>query len=79
MGLFNRGNKNETGAGAAQSAIDPVCGMKVNVGQAAATSVHEGKTYYFCNPGCKKTFDAAPAKYTRGAAAAKPSGHHHMM
>ncbi len=44
-------------------AKDPVCGMQVNEATAAATSEHGGKTYYFCSPGCKATFDKNPEKY----------------
>jgi Cu+-exporting ATPase len=44
-------------------AKDPVCGMQVNEATAAATSEHAGKTYYFCSPGCKATFDKNPEKY----------------
>ena len=44
-------------------AKDPVCGMDVEEARAAATSNYEGTTYYFCNPGCKTTFDGDPAKY----------------
>lgn len=43
--------------------IDPVCKMKVEPASAAATSVFEGKTYYFCAIGCKKMFDKNPRKY----------------
>lgn len=32
---------------------DPVCGMNVEEGKAAATAQHGGKTYYFCSTGCK--------------------------
>jgi len=42
---------------------DPVCGMTVDSTRAKATHPHEGKTYYFCCPGCKEKFSAAPAKY----------------
>ncbi len=42
---------------------DPVCGMDVDPKTAKHTSVHEGKTFYFCSPGCKKTFDADPHRY----------------
>jgi YHS domain-containing protein len=42
-------------------AIDPVCGMTVDETKAPATAVFEGKTYYFCAPGCKRTFEADPA------------------
>ncbi len=43
--------------------IDPVCGMEVDPKQAAGKSEYQGQTYYFCSPGCKKTFDNEPAKY----------------
>lgn len=44
-------------------AKDPVCNMDVDESSAAATSEYQGKTYYFCAPGCKKEFDANPEKY----------------
>ncbi|MBI2953705.1 MAG: YHS domain-containing protein [Chloroflexi bacterium] len=44
-------------------AKDPVCGMDVNPEKAAATSVYQGTTYYFCAPGCKRAFDDKPTKY----------------
>jgi len=42
---------------------DPVCGMSVDPQSARHPSQHEGKTYFFCAPGCKKAFEAGPAKY----------------
>lgn len=42
---------------------DPVCHMKIDPKDAAGTSEHEGKTIYFCSVGCKRQFDADPAKY----------------
>ncbi len=51
-------------------AIDPVCGMTVDERTAPATSVYQGKTYYFCAPGCKRRFDADPEQILRG----KPKG-----
>ena len=44
-------------------AKDPVCGMDVDPATAKHTSQHQGQNYYFCAPGCKKAFDADPAKY----------------
>ena len=44
-------------------AIDPVCKMEVDEKTAAAKSEYNGKTYYFCAPGCKKSFDQDPARY----------------
>ena len=45
-------------------AIDPICGMQVDERTATHKSDYNGKTYYFCSPGCKKSFDADPTKYT---------------
>jgi len=39
---------------------DPVCGMQVSPSSNAIQSQHEGRTYYFCHPGCKEKFDADP-------------------
>ena len=52
-----------------EMAKDPVCGMEVNIDKAAATSTHQGQTYYFCAVGCKKAFDADPEKYLAGSGA----------
>ncbi|MEA3247118.1 MAG: YHS domain-containing protein [Gemmatimonadota bacterium] len=42
---------------------DPVCGMKLNEKDAAATASHDGRTYYFCSHGCHAAFLADPAQY----------------
>ena len=46
-------------------AIDPVCGMQVDEKSAAATYEYQGKTYYFCAPGCKASFAKDPEKYLK--------------
>jgi Cu+-exporting ATPase len=46
-------------------AVDPVCGMTVEIPHAAAMSVYEGKFIYFCNVACKEKFDASPEKFLR--------------
>lgn len=38
-------------------AIDPICGMTVDIATARFTAVRDGETFYFCCPGCKKTFE----------------------
>jgi xanthine dehydrogenase accessory factor len=38
-------------------AIDPICGMTVDVATARHASQRNGVTYYFCCPGCKATFE----------------------
>jgi YHS domain-containing protein len=58
-----------------EMAKDPVCGMEVNEKKAAAKSVHKGKTYYFCAPGCKKAFDETPEKYLEKEPGTKHIGH----
>ena len=42
---------------------DPVCGMDVTPETAAGISEYKGVTYYFCAPGCKRSFDKDPEKY----------------
>lgn len=44
-------------------AIDPVCGMSVAVDGVREVAVHEGVSYYFCGPGCRRRFEADPARY----------------
>ena len=44
-------------------ALDPVCGMMVEIATARHTSEYAGQTYYFCAAGCKRSFDRAPDKY----------------
>jgi xanthine dehydrogenase accessory factor len=43
--------------------IDPVCGMTVEVAGARFTTVHDGRTYYFCSAGCQSSFEADPDRY----------------
>jgi hypothetical protein len=58
----------------AATAVDPVCGMSVDVSTAKHTMDYEGHTYYFCSPGCRQTFAASPAKYAGGTTAGR--AHH---
>jgi Cu+-exporting ATPase len=44
-------------------AKDPVCGMDVDETTAKHTAEYDGQTYYFCAPGCKKSFEAEPRTY----------------
>ncbi|HEY0162913.1 MAG TPA: heavy metal translocating P-type ATPase [Edaphobacter sp.] len=44
-------------------AKDPICGMHVAVGTAEWTTEHAGKRWCFCCEGCKKKFEADPARY----------------
>ncbi len=40
-------------------AIDPVCGMQVEVASAAARSERDGQAVYFCSDRCRNRFEAA--------------------
>ena len=42
---------------------DVVCGMDVDPATTQQKAEHDGKTYFFCGPGCRKAFEADPAKY----------------
>ena len=57
----------------ANTVKDPVCGMEIDPKTAAGTSEYQRQTYYFCSPGCKKSFDKEPAKYVGQS----EHGHHH--
>jgi xanthine dehydrogenase accessory factor len=37
-------------------AIDPICGMEVDIASARWSAEKDGQTYYFCAPGCRKNF-----------------------
>lgn len=39
--------------------------MKVKIDGAKNTTVHEGQTYYFCNPKCLQKFTADPVRYLK--------------
>jgi putative ABC transport system ATP-binding protein len=44
-------------------AIDPVCGMHVEVENARATVRHADQTYYFCSQGCSWEFETDPEAF----------------
>jgi len=46
-----------TGAASTGQARDPVCGMLVDKATSLSSTVG-GRTFYFCSPGCQRTFEA---------------------
>lgn len=44
-------------------AVDPVCGMTVEVARSQHAAEHEGVRYHFCCPGCKRRFEKTPGKF----------------
>ena len=49
--------------------------MDIDPATAAGISEYKGQTYYFCSPGCKKSFDKDPEKYV-GATGSEHEHHH---
>jgi YHS domain-containing protein len=49
----------------AEPVVDPVCRMEVDPRKAAAQSTYQGRTYYFCCPGCKARFDRDPESFLK--------------
>jgi xanthine dehydrogenase accessory factor len=58
-------------ASSGATAVDPVCGMDVEIATARWTSAHDGRTVYFCASGCKRRFDRDPAAYAAALAGAR--------
>jgi xanthine dehydrogenase accessory factor len=46
-----------------ETVVDPVCGMTVDVDPSNHPFEHEGRTYYFCCPGCRHAFAKDPAAF----------------
>jgi xanthine dehydrogenase accessory factor len=45
------------------TAIDPVCGMIVEIATVRHRSTLDGQNYYFCCPACKRLFERNPQEY----------------
>lgn len=52
-----------TATAASATAVDPVCGMDVEVDGARFRSEYAGEAVVFCCPACKRLFDADPHRY----------------
>ena len=50
-------------AGAAQTALDPICGMTVQVAEAPYVHEYQGSRFFFCCAGCLDRFAADPETY----------------
>ena len=42
---------------------DPFCGMELDEKEAVATTVYQGKIYYFCSRACQEHFEKEPESY----------------
>lgn len=45
---------------------DPVCGMTLDSSQAAAQTIYQDQTYYFCSEDCRRTFEQNPKEFATG-------------
>ena len=52
-----------TTTSATETAVDPVCHMRVVADPAGPHATVAGKTFYFCSDGCRQKFAANPDKY----------------
>ena len=63
----HRDNCHHSGRGTADepgnTALDPVCGMRVDPHTAKHRTTYEGRPYYFCSSGCLARFEADPSRY----------------
>ena len=50
-----------------KEAVDPICGMTVEVASARHVADVKGRTWYFCCAGCRERFLASPEKYAASA------------
>ena len=57
------GVRERESTGEPDTAVDPVCGMAVEVASARHVVEHGGTLYYFCCAGCRRTFEQEPEKY----------------
>ena len=48
---------------AALTAMDPVCGMTVDMTAGKPSHLHDGTEYHFCSQGCRDKFAADPVRY----------------
>lgn len=63
----------EMTASNAGMAVDPVCGMTVDMSSpSGGTANHSGKAYYFCSAGCRTKFTGDPERYLTKRGEAKP-------
>ncbi len=62
-----------TAGAAADEALDPVCGMKVDPAKSPYSFDYRDTRYHFCCNGCRTKFEADPERYLNKAA--RPAAH----
>ncbi len=56
-------DREEIAPAASATALDPVCGMIVEIAHARHRSRYDGRDFYFCCPACKRLFESNPQEY----------------
>ena len=64
-----------TEGGGQGTAVDPVCGMTVDLARGKPSHEHDGVTYHFCCEGCRTKFVADPERYLKADARQGHDGH----
>ncbi len=49
-------------------AVDPVCGMNVEIKEETTKTEYKGEVYHFCCPHCQQTFESSPEEYLQAHA-----------
>ncbi len=64
--IFWQYQRRRAAGGSAGYAIDPICGMQVEIANAPATLVLQGKTIYFCSDRCRDRMAAGAGSPAQG-------------
>jgi hypothetical protein len=70
--IFFASRTHHEGAGQG-SAADPVCGMRVEVGNSPASALFSGQRYYFCSDRCLERFQAELGRFAGGSGPGDPA------
>jgi len=62
-GHYAHGHHHQAHESVSDGPADPVCGMPIDPRTATRTAEFQGQTYYFCAPGCRKSFLVEPARF----------------
>ncbi|RMG45077.1 MAG: heavy metal translocating P-type ATPase [Acidobacteria bacterium] len=76
MDKMHKGHHQHESPSHDESAIDPVCGMRVDPAKAAGSYTYRGTTYYFCCQHCLSSFQSHPEQYLSRAPAAQSAPAH---
>lgn len=73
-GLFYLYRNQDRLGGGTGYARDLVCGMQVQVASAPASTLHQGRRYWFCSERCAERFEESPDRYLQAGQGEAPAG-----